>query len=105
MNLRATLIGLCILSTASAWAGGVDSASDLSAPSAPLVVWYRKPAGAWTEALPVGNGRIAAMVFGGVNQERLQLNEGTLWAGGPYDPNNPDALDVTTDYLLGRSDE
>jgi alpha-L-fucosidase 2 len=55
-------------------------------------LWYRQPAQEWVEALPVGNGRLGAMVFGGVSEERLQLNEDTLWAGGPYDPNNPDAL-------------
>jgi alpha-L-fucosidase 2 len=54
-------------------------------------LWYRQPAAKWTEALPLGNGRIAAMVFGGVERERLQLNEGTLWAGQPYDPVNPKA--------------
>jgi alpha-L-fucosidase 2 len=37
-------------------------------------LWYRQPAGQWTEALPVGNGRLGAMVFGGVNREHLQLN-------------------------------
>ena len=57
-----------------------------------LKLWYNKPAGQWVEAMPVGNGRLGAMVFGGVEQERLQLNEGTLWAGGPYDPSSPDAL-------------
>ena len=57
----------------------------------PLVLWYDKPAVKWVEALPVGNGRLGAMIFGGVNQERLQFNEGTLWAGGPYDPVNPEA--------------
>ncbi|RZM31098.1 MAG: glycoside hydrolase family 95 protein, partial [Sphingomonas sp.] len=56
------------------------------------MVWYRQPAGAWTEALPVGNGRLGAMVFGRVAQERLQLNSDTLWAGSPYDPDNPAAL-------------
>lgn len=61
-------------------------------PEEPLTLWYRRPAGVWTEALPVGNGRLGAMVFGGVSRERLQLNEDTLWAGGPYDPNNPEAL-------------
>ena len=63
------------------------------APAWPLSLWYRQPANfrSWTEALPVGNGRIGAMVFGGINQERLQLNEDTLWAGGPYDPVNPQA--------------
>jgi alpha-L-fucosidase 2 len=55
-------------------------------------LWYRQPAREWVEALPVGNGRLGAMVFGGVAEERLQLNEDTLWAGGPYDPNNPEAL-------------
>src|SRR5581483_6465779 len=60
-------------------------------PAEPLSLWYREPARRWVEALPVGNGRIGAMVFGGVNLERLQVNEGTLWAGSPYDPVNPDA--------------
>lgn len=62
-----------------------------SAPVEPLSLWYRQPAEKWTDALPVGNGRIGAMVFGGINRERLQLNEDTLWGGGPYDPVNPQA--------------
>ena len=66
-------------------------AGNTSAPSEPLSLWYRQPATKWTEALPVGNGRIGAMVFGGINLERIQLNEDTLWAGGPYDPVNPEA--------------
>jgi alpha-L-fucosidase 2 len=57
-----------------------------------LKLWYRNPAEAWVEALPIGNGRLGAMIFGGVARERLQLNEDTLWAGGPYDPSSPDAL-------------
>ncbi len=56
-----------------------------------LRLWYEAPAEAWTEALPVGNGRLGAMVFGGTARERLQLNEDTLWAGGPYSPVNPEA--------------
>ena len=48
----------------------------------PLTLWYRKPAQKWVEALPIGNGRLGAMVFGGVENERLQLNEDTLWSGG-----------------------
>ena len=55
-------------------------------------LWYRQPASRWEEALPLGNGRLGAMVFGRVAQERLQLNEDTLWAGAPYTPDNPDAL-------------
>jgi alpha-L-fucosidase 2 len=57
-----------------------------------LALWYRQPATNWVEALPIGNGRLGAMVFGGVDRERLQLNEDTLWAGGPYDPVNTNAL-------------
>jgi alpha-L-fucosidase 2 len=49
-------------------------------PSA-LALWYREPAKEWTQALPVGNGHLGAMVFGGVEQERIQLNEHTLWSG------------------------
>ncbi|HET9195120.1 MAG TPA: glycoside hydrolase N-terminal domain-containing protein, partial [Vicinamibacterales bacterium] len=76
-------------------------------PPSQLSLWYRAPAsdrpldppgasgrGAnqeWVRALPVGNGRLGAMVFGGVVHERLQLNEDTLWAGRPYDPVNPEA--------------
>lgn len=49
-------------------------------------LWYRRPAENWFEALPLGNGRLGAVVFGGVNQEHLQLNEESLWAGCPEDP-------------------
>jgi alpha-L-fucosidase 2 len=59
-----------------------------------LVLWYRQPAKEWNEALPVGNGRLGAMVFGRVDQERIQLNEETLWDGGPRDTNNPEALEA-----------
>jgi alpha-L-fucosidase 2 len=64
---------------------------DSSSGPSKWLLWYQQPARVWTEALPVGNGRIGAMIFGGAQQERLQLNEGTLWAGGPYDPVNPEA--------------
>ena len=67
-------------------------AGQASAPAEPLSLWYRQPAEKWTDALAVGNGWIGAMVFGGIDRERLQLNEDTLWAGGPYDPVNPQAL-------------
>lgn len=49
----------------------------------PLTLWYTKPAEKWTDALPLGNGRLGAMVYGGVGQERLQFNETTLWTGRP----------------------
>jgi alpha-L-fucosidase 2 len=49
-----------------------------------LKLWYKKPAVQWTEALPVGNGRLGAMVFGMTDEERIQFNEETYWSGGPY---------------------
>jgi alpha-L-fucosidase 2 len=70
------------------------SAAIAQPPEEPLSLWYNQPAEKWVEALAVGNGRLGAMVFGGVAQERIQLNEDTLWAGGPYDPANPDALEA-----------
>ncbi|MBQ2968950.1 MAG: glycoside hydrolase family 95 protein [Bacteroidaceae bacterium] len=54
---------------------------------------YHQPATAWTEAVPVGNGRMGAMVFGGVASDEIQLNEGTFWGGGPHRNDNPQALD------------
>src|SRR5687768_4098311 len=56
------------------------------------VLFYTHPAREWNQALPLGNGRLGAMVFGNVNAERIQLNENSLWMGGPRDTNNPDAL-------------
>src|SRR5438309_10021071 len=58
----------------------------------PLVLWYEKPAEQRVEALPNGNGRLGAMIFGGTTSERLQINEDTLNAGWPYEPNNREAL-------------
>jgi alpha-L-fucosidase 2 len=56
-----------------------------------LKLWYDKPASIWEEALPLGNGRLGAMVFGGVAEERYQLNDNTLWSGYPDPGNNPNA--------------
>ena len=55
-------------------------------------LFYTHPAREWNQALPLGNGRLGAMVFGNVIAERIQLNENSLWMGGPRDTNNPDAL-------------
>src|SRR5690349_9397198 len=59
--------------------------------SEPLTLWYREPATEWVEALPVGNGRLGAMVFGGRETERIQFNESTLWVGEPRDYSHPGA--------------
>jgi alpha-L-fucosidase 2 len=56
-----------------------------------LKLWYNQPAVKWTEALPLGNGRIGAMVFGGVENDRIQFNEETLWSGGPRNYSRPGA--------------
>jgi alpha-L-fucosidase 2 len=61
-------------------------------PGGRYILWYREPARIWEEALPIGNGRLGAMIFGGVADERIQLNENTLWDGYPLDPNNPKSL-------------
>ena len=61
--------------------------------SGPHKLWYDRPAQNWNEALPIGNGRLGAMVFGNVAAERLQLNEETIWAGRPNNNANPDALE------------
>ncbi|MCX5662392.1 MAG: glycoside hydrolase family 95 protein [Planctomycetota bacterium] len=64
-----------------------------SSPTHPdLLLWWNRPAPQWDQAVPLGNGRLGAMVFGHVRSERIQLNEETLWSGGPRDTNNPDAL-------------
>ncbi|GAB3290849.1 hypothetical protein GCM10027511_03560 [Hymenobacter humi] len=57
----------------------------------PLKLWYAQPAAKWTDALPIGNGRLGGMVFGGVAQERIQFNEATLWTGRPRNYNRPGA--------------
>jgi alpha-L-fucosidase 2 len=84
-GLKATLLSavlpLCIQLTA------------LNANAQNNTLWYKQPAKTWTEALPIGNGRLGAMIFGGVNDELLQLNESTLWSGGPVKQNvNPGAF-------------
>lgn len=56
-----------------------------------LSLWYRQPAKQWTEALPIGNGVLGAMIFGGVGEEHIQFNESTLWSGGPRDFARPGA--------------
>ena len=104
-GLRWWMMGL--LMVGSLQPASIQFVGDAPAPTSTLSLWYREPAadrpataprpsaavaGAeWVRALPVGNGRLGAMVFGGVVNERLQLNEDTLWAGGPYNPVNPEA--------------
>ncbi len=71
---------------------GPEFSGEAEAPAGQHVLWYRRPAASWNEALPIGNGRLGAMVFGGVEKERIQLNEETLWDGCARDTTNPEAL-------------
>lgn len=64
----------------------------VAAQATPLKLWYAQPANHWVEALPVGNSRMGAMIFGGIDQERIQLNDETFWAGSPHNNNNPEGL-------------
>lgn len=59
-----------------------------------LELWYAQPAANWSQALPVGNGRLGGMVFGGVRQERVQLNESSIWEGNPNDREPPKAAEA-----------
>jgi len=79
-----------IAAVSGALALGADTSNDLK-------LWYRQPASIWTDALPVGNGRLGAMVFGGIETERIALNEDTLWSGSPKPWNNRDAKKVLPD--------
>ncbi len=58
-----------------------------------LQLWYDKPAARWAEALPIGNGSMGAMVFGGIAEERIQFNEDTFWSGKPMDRQSPEAAE------------
>jgi alpha-L-fucosidase 2 len=86
-NPRSTLQSLL-------WFWAISLLLAMPAPGADLTLKYSQSADHWTEALPVGNGRLGAMVFGGVGEEHLQLNEATLWSGAPRDWNNSGAKDV-----------
>ena len=72
-----------------------------------VVLWFEHPAAEWADALPVGNGRLGGMVFGGLKQERIALNEDTLWSGYPRDWNNPSAkqhLPTVRELILQKKD-
>ncbi|MFT7775063.1 glycosyl hydrolase family 95 catalytic domain-containing protein [Roseateles sp.] len=88
LQLQAALLGFGLPSTP-LLAAPPAQAQDTK--SQPYRLWYRRPADEWVQALPVGNGRLGAMVFGGTHTERLQLNESSFFSGGPYDTTNPRA--------------
>ncbi|MGV8090630.1 MAG: glycoside hydrolase N-terminal domain-containing protein [Mangrovibacterium sp.] len=59
-----------------------------------LKIWYKQPAASWNEALPIGNGRLGAMIFGGTDRDQLQLNEETVWSGQPNQNTNPEIREI-----------
>jgi len=85
-----TLVLLVTPFVAASACGGL---ADSEFPKSSSRLWYLKSAKQWTEALPIGNGRLGAMVFGGTEHERLQFNEDTLWTGKPHDYSHPGAAD------------
>ncbi len=85
------LVALTLILTASAPPRAEQAAVNNEDPR-DLTLWYTRAAPQWDHALPLGNGRLGAMVFGSVGRERIQLNEQTLWRGGPRERDNPDAL-------------
>ena len=95
MERVATVAGraLCVVAIGVCAAGLEPHATATQEPAtANHTIWLRSAASQWDHAFPVGNGRLGAMVFGSVNRERIQLNEETLWMGGPRETDNPEAL-------------
>jgi alpha-L-fucosidase 2 len=89
----AALVSAVLLLLQAVPAAAADPArQDTSNPQQAMVLWYRQPAGRWLEAMPLGNGILGAMVFGGVERERIALNECTFWSGRPHDYNGPEAI-------------
>ena len=80
----AVFIGLLLSFQVPAQESAISMAIDNREINPATLMWYDTAAGAWEEALPVGNGRLGAMVFGKPGEERIQLNEETYWSGGPY---------------------
>lgn len=91
------MASVCLLQQAQA-----QSAADLQ-------LWFDAPATHFTQSLPLGNGRLGAMVFGGIGEERIVLNESSLWSGGPQDADRPDAAQYLPEIkrllLAGKNDE
>ena len=117
-----TVAGNLLLSKRSGQAQALSNSKTASHPGSDLKLWYTSPASQWVDALPIGNGRLGAMVFGGgatkpvdakdpaadhaagpvptdPAKETLVLNEDTLWSGLPVDGNNLDAATVRNDAL------
>ncbi|TWU27700.1 glycoside hydrolase family 95 protein [Bythopirellula polymerisocia] len=89
----AALLTLCVAFSWVPPAKSAEGISTITSNESRLELWYSAPAKQWTEALPLGNGRMGAMVFGGTAQARYQFNEDTLWTGGPHSYAHPGAAE------------
>src|SRR5882724_7964875 len=80
-----------------------------AAPADDLLLWFDTPARQFTESLPLGNGRLGAMVFGGIKEERIVLNESSVWSGSRQDADRPDAAQYLPEIrrllLEGKNEE
>ncbi len=89
MNAPILLVSVAVVVVVAGCAAHVPAAYatdlDLESPAQGMTLWYDQPAAKWSEALPIGSGRLGAMVFGGTADERIQFNEDTLWVGKPHD--------------------
>src|SRR3954463_9603096 len=79
------MIQVLLVLAALAVGGRLLPAPQPGPPDSPLTLWYQQPATRWVEALPIGNGRLGGMIFGGITNEHLQFNESPLWTGKPHE--------------------
>ena len=92
-TLVISIITSCAFATQAFCSPLNQNEKDLSVKDNKHILWYDAPASIWTEALPIGNSRLGAMIYGIPSSERLQLNEETIWAGRPNNNANPEALE------------
>src|SRR5208337_1965898 len=86
-------VGLFLVLFQASAALPADTPENSSAkPKGDMTLWYRQPAEKWLEAMPMGNGLMGAMVFGGTQKERIALNESSFWSGRPHDYDDPQAI-------------
>src|SRR5271157_290980 len=103
--LRDAVLTILLLLTTRVQASDPVYSGRADPPDQLLSLWYSRPAGAWLEAVPVGNGRLGGMVYGGVPTERIALNQDTLWSGGRKDCDNPQALKTLAEIRVSQPDQ
>jgi len=105
MNINMNIKKIIPLLSALSLAISLIACKQKDEPESTYQLWYNTPAKVWEEALPIGNGRLGAMIFGDPFHERLQVNEESLWSGAPINSNNPKAasnLDKIRELILNH---